>query len=334
MRAEAGRERDAQRRVVLDHHDGEGSEPVPVIDGSFGERDDERGAASGSGLHLDGAVVGVDEGARDGEAEPGAAAVGGADEAHELFEHLLAVLRRDARPVVDHPDLAGAAVVETHDDRDLGAGGREAERVLEQHHDDQLDHLRIERDDHHVALDGEADAITSGEMAEPSHRAPGELADVDGFEARVERARMDPAQLEHLGDEPFEPLRFFAGGEEQQGAGRVVELRGRVFQRRHRRLDRRERRAEVVGHGGEERRPALVDRGGEAGFEGGAFLVFGPLAERVHPGDGQTRDDGREREGDGGDDLVGLREGERLVLGDEPVDEGEVRRIAPTAPAQ
>ena len=157
--------------------------------GRFGQRDHEGRATAGSGFDLDGAVMGVDERTRDGEAEPGAAAVGGADEAHELLEHLLAVLGRDARPVVDHPDLAGAAgVVRRRRPRPRCPSGAKRSAFSSRTTRTSSIMSGSSRRDEHVTLDGEAHTVARGEISEPAYRAARELGDV-GRLAGGRRAR-------------------------------------------------------------------------------------------------------------------------------------------------
>ena len=111
-----------------------------------------------------------------------------------------------------------------HDTRISRAGRREPQRVLEQVAEDLLHHLDVDLDVAERRRDVEPHAVGAGERAEPPDRGLREVAQVDGLAVHLERAGADPAQLEDVGDQPFEPLGLVVDGVEQLGAVVGVEL--------------------------------------------------------------------------------------------------------------
>ena len=84
----------------------------------------------------------------------------------------------------------------------------------------------------------------------------------------LERAGADAAQLEDVGDQPFEALGLVVDGVEQLGAVGGVEVEVGRAQGRRRRLDRRQRRAEVVGDRRQEAGAGPPDLGVDPGVAG------------------------------------------------------------------
>ena len=86
-----------------------------------------------------------------------------------------------------------------------------------------------------------------------------QLLHVDGLALGRERAGLDPAQAEQVGDEAVEAIDLVAHGGEQLDAGDVVVLDA-VAQVGGDGPDRRERRAQVVGHRAQQRAALVVER--------------------------------------------------------------------------
>ena len=84
-------------------------------------------------------------------------------------------------------------------------------------------------------------------------------AHVDGLALGRERPGLDAAEAEQVGDEAVEPVHLVAHRGEQLDAGDVVVLDA-VAQVGGDGADRRERRAEVVGHGAQQRAALAVER--------------------------------------------------------------------------
>ena len=141
--------------------------------------------------------------------------------------------------------------------------------------------------------------------------------------------RLHAAELEHLGDEPLEPVGFVVHGVEQPCRASVVELRGGGPQGVGRGLDRRQRGAEVVGHRREERGAVLVDRRRQLGVVDGALVRLGGVAHRVEARHHDAAGGRREHERDRGRHVVGAVEEQRTPGRDEPEVERQVRRHHP-----
>ena len=129
---------------------------------------------------LDGAAVQVGDPARDGEAEPGAAAAVVRCERPERLEDPLAVRRRDARPLVLHLEPPGSAGP-GGGDGDGAAGRAVAGGVVEQVGDELAQPRRI-------GLDDEVHGLDPGGVPDVAAADPGlgdggleQLADRDGL---------------------------------------------------------------------------------------------------------------------------------------------------------
>ena len=188
-------------------------------------------------------------------------------DARELLEDALALLRRDAGPVIGDAHLTPGRV-RTHASgrhEDLRAGRREPQRVLEQVAEDLLHHLDVDLDVAERRRDVEPDAVGAARAAAAAApRAWTRSRDVDRLAVHVERTGADPAELEDVGDEPFEAFGLVVDRVEQLGAVVGVELEIGRAQGRRRRLDRRQRCAQVVGDRGEEARAGAADLRREA----------------------------------------------------------------------
>jgi hypothetical protein len=93
---------------------------------------------------------------------------------------------------------------------------------------------------------------------QPAEPIGDELLEVDGLAVGVEGAGFDPAQGEQVVDEAVEAVDLVAHHGEQLGA-RLVVVGDPVAQIRGHGSDRRQRRAQVVGHGAQERAALVVD---------------------------------------------------------------------------
>ena len=219
----------------------------------------------GVSSHQYAAAVRGHERVHDRQAEPGAGGVGARVEARELLEDALALLRRDAGPVIGDADLhSGWVRHRSGGHEDLGARRREPQRVLEQVAEDLLDHLDVDLHVAELQRDVEPDAVGARQWAEPADRGLGEVAQVDGLAVDVERAGADPAELEDVGDQPFEAVGLVVDRVEELGAVVGVELEIRRAQGRRSSLDRRQGCPQVVGDRGEEARPGAADLRREA----------------------------------------------------------------------
>ena len=191
-------------------------------------------------------------------------------------------LHRDARAVVDHFDPAAAGRVE---DRPTTATSRPSGATRSvfsmRMTSTKLDHLGVDRDDDGVVGHGEAHSVAGREVPQTTDRAACDLADVGRLESGFDRPGMDAAELQDLRDQPFEPLGLLVRGRRAAGRARVVDRGRRVLERLDRGLDRREWRAQVVGHRGEERGAALVDRRVETGVERGPLVLLGLSANAL-----------------------------------------------------
>ena len=149
-------------------------------------------------------------------------------------------------------------------DDDLRAGRREAQRVLQQVEQDLFGHRDVERDGRQVVVDVEAHAVRTRDRPEPAHRVLHEVGDVDALGLDLERAGADPAQLERVAHEPFQPFGLVGDRLEQLAPFLGLDARPRRQQRARRGLHRGQRRAQVVADRREEPGALAPDLGDEA----------------------------------------------------------------------
>ena len=86
-----------------------------------------------------------------------------------------------------------------------------------------------------------------------------QLLDLDRLGAGRTVPGLDPAQQQHLGHEPIQPIGLAADGLEQLHLLGAIEPGRGIEQHRCRGADRRRGRAQVVRHRGEEAGPRLLD---------------------------------------------------------------------------
>ena len=199
--------------------------------------------------------------------KPSPVVVVGVAEPLERREHVVASLGGDSGSAVDDPQLGPAAERARGDPHPLAVGGV-AHRVREQVHDDALQEPRV--GEHRPQVVGKVELHLSGAELELVERREHDVGHVGRCERDGERARLQPAHVEQVGDERGEGVEALGGGVEQFRPllGRERDL-GRA-QRADGGRRRRERAAEVVADGGEERRAHLVRLGELVGSFGGA----------------------------------------------------------------
>jgi hypothetical protein len=159
-----------------------------------------------------------DERAHDRETETGprtVSACGPGIEALELLEDLIVRTGRDARPMVRDPDLYAITFHEMRADQDLGAGRREAQRVLEQVEQDLVDHRDVEPGGWKIVRDIEPDAVGASDGPQSPDCVLDEAGDVDRFLLDLQRTGADAAQLEGVAHQPLESFRFVGDRLEQ-----------------------------------------------------------------------------------------------------------------------
>ena len=103
-------------------------------------------------------------------------------------------------------DRAVRIRIERHDHQDLGAGGREPERILQQHDDDELEHRRVDLGEHLGGLLVETDPHVGSDMTQAVHRLPDQIPEIGALDIGDQCARTDATQLQHLRDESLEPV--------------------------------------------------------------------------------------------------------------------------------
>ena len=95
-------------------------------------------------------------------------------------------------------------------------------------------------------------------LARPLDRGAHDVAEVDQFALRLQRAGLDARHVEQVGDEAGQPRRLLLDAGEQILPALRRQRRVELAQRRRRAGDRGERRAQVVRERGEQRRAQLV----------------------------------------------------------------------------
>jgi hypothetical protein len=175
----------------------------------------------------------------------------------EALEDVLALLRRDARPLVGDRDAGGA--------RGGGRGDGDhlplravAERVVEQDPHHARDGVGVAAAPaalgrrHHAQLDVE---LARAQVELGGHR-PHQLAELDRLRAELDR-RVEPAEVEQLARQRGEPPQLAARvGDLELG---VLDVHATVAQilleQLHRALEHGQRGAQLVRRGGDERAP-------------------------------------------------------------------------------
>ena len=173
---------------------------------------DRRAASARPGQRLDPAAVGLDQAAADRQAEarPGCLLVAGAH-AIEHVEHGVARFRRDAGALVAHAH-AHALAVQRRCDLDPTTGRRVFGGVVENVDQHLLDENRVDVEDRHVLRDLHFD-VQRGER--PRHlleRPADDLAQIDPFAVRLQRAVAEPGHVEQVLDEAVQPLALLEDG--------------------------------------------------------------------------------------------------------------------------
>ena len=183
----------------------------------------------------------------------------------ERRQHLAAPVDRDAGAAVDD------AHVEIVADRGGGHGdrrarGRVAARVVDQVGDRALEQRPVGEDGRQVGWHVDGDRF--GPVREAPHRRVDRIVHRHRHELHGERARLEPARIEQVPDQPVEPVGLLVDRGVHLGQLRRLPDDRWIEQPRRERLDRGERRAEVVRHGAQQRRACPVDRGELVGAPG------------------------------------------------------------------
>ena len=154
----------------------------------------------------------------------------------ERLEDRGPLLGRDAGPSSATDTSTQSSPASRARDADVGPGRRVAGRVLEQVGDHLVEQRVVGVDERQVVGDVERPRGASREQpVQPAHAVGHQLVEGDGLALGLERAGLDAAQAQQVGDEPVEPLG-------------LVARRGRAARRGSRRRSRRRR-------GGRTRRP-------------------------------------------------------------------------------
>ena len=179
----------------------------------------------------------------------------------ELVEHALHVSRREPRPLVGDPEhdpvMAPAAR-----DRNGRARRRVLGGVVEQVDQHLLEQHHVEVEHGQVGLEVDRDAVLRQRRGRPLQGRADDLAEVDGLPVEHDPARFETGHVEQVGDEPAQALGLVLDRGRELVAGRRV-VEGIVLaQRRHCASDGGERGLEVVRERRQQRgtQPLRLDR--------------------------------------------------------------------------
>ena len=218
--------------------------------------------------------MGLDQAAADRQAEAraGCLLVAGAH-AVEHVEHRVARFGRDAGPSSLTRTLTRSPS-ERRCDLDPTTGRRVFGGVVENVDQHLLDEDRVDVEDRHVGRDLHLD-LQGGER--PRHlleRPADDLAQIDPFAVRLQRAVAEPGHVEQVLDEAVQPLALLEDGLHELRAVGIGQRAVTARQPGRRADDRDQRRTQIVRHRREQRRaqalglgqqPRLLDVGREVG---------------------------------------------------------------------
>ena len=178
--------------------------------------------------------------------------VGRGRAAVEAVEQAPGDLVRHARAVVldlDHDPVPGARGSQGHRRRRRRVAGR----VLHEVGQALVEERRIGLDRRQVVAECDLDGAAAEQRPQPVDDRAGRVLDVERLAPGVDRAGLDPAQVEERPDHPVEPDRLRL--DRRRGRANLLgrAFRVRVRDRAGRGPDPGQRRAEVVGHGVDER---------------------------------------------------------------------------------
>ena len=185
-----------------------------------GNRTSRRAPPSGDSSARDRAAHRVDELVDDRQPEPGADLGPHRRRARcvQPLEHVVALVGRDARPVVVDAHQPAAVVA---GDRHVDAAAGELGRVRQQVAEHLLDPLgvgeRRRRGAGRAHGEGEPGGLGGGE--ERPHGVVDGHREIMGHRVQRERPTVEAGQREEVGDEPIEP--FGLGRDDRRGGGRI-----------------------------------------------------------------------------------------------------------------
>ena len=163
----------------------------------------------------------------------------------ERPEDALAVRRRHARPLVGHDDPRRLLVMADLD-LDRRADRRVHGGVLHEVRDHPVDLCVIVRHQRDQARGIDGDRSGAECRTQPPDHRVDQLGEILGALVDRERVRLQPRDVEQIGDQARQVVGLLFDGRQELGAVVVAVRRVGLAQRRDARLDRRERRAEVV----------------------------------------------------------------------------------------
>ena len=180
-----------------------------------GRGEDHGEAAAGRLLGDESSVHGFGEPAGQSEAKADAAVVAAAADALEGLEHAVAVAGRDAGPAVGNPQLH-PVVMAACGQQHLLAGGAVVHRVGHQVGEDPFEQDGV--GEHVGKAVGKVNVDAVCLLPQLIEDAGNDFFDREGLGVDAQRARLQAAHIQQVGDQPVEPLQGVFGGGYQFGA--------------------------------------------------------------------------------------------------------------------
>ncbi len=219
------------------------------------EADNHRDAAAWCVLDDELAVEGFDEAFRDREAESDTGRVVGVAQPLEGLEQAVALRHGNACSAIDDAQMHTPSDLVGLDAYDASRR-RVSERVVDDVGDGAFQQRRIDVDTGKRLGNGDDNPIGAGAQARECRRD--DLVESDRSFRRVERARLQPADVEEVVDELVEPIGLLVDRAHELVCLAARPAHVRLQPARGQRLDRGQRRAEVVADGPEERGSEVV----------------------------------------------------------------------------